>query len=188
MRVAVIPARGGSRRLPRKALRLFRGRPVIAWSIDAARACRLLDLVAVSTEDEEIAAIARAEGAAVIDRPEHLAKDEVGTQEVVRHALTVLPAEQTLCLYPCAPLVAPADLIRGWRALHVPGTAYAVPAGNWLADPGAFYWGWGWAFRDRAPLLGEHTVLIPIDERRAVDINTQEDWTQMEAMYEAINR
>lgn len=185
-RVCIIPARGGSQRLPRKALRTFAGKPILAHSIAAAQACRLCDVVAVSTDDEEIASAAQAYGATVIERPETLAQDHVGTQEVVRHALTVIPAEQALCIYPCAPMTAAADLMRGWRLLHAPGTAYAVPVGKWLSDPGQWYWGWAWAFAGRVPLLGEHTAMVAIDARRAVDVNTIEDWQAMELAYAAL--
>ncbi len=62
MRLAVIPARGGSKRIPRKNMRPFAGKPIIATSIDAARACGLFDQVVVSTDDEEIAEVAREPG------------------------------------------------------------------------------------------------------------------------------
>ena len=65
MRIAIIPARGGSKRIPRKNIRQFRGKPMIAWSIDAARASGLFDAIHVSTDDAEIADIALAYGATI---------------------------------------------------------------------------------------------------------------------------
>ncbi len=80
--LAIIPARGGSRRLPRKNVAEFRGRPIIEWTIDAARACRCFDRIVVSTEDADIAATARAAGAEVSDRPESLAADDASLIDV----------------------------------------------------------------------------------------------------------
>ncbi len=88
MIIAVIPARGGSKRIPRKNIRLFEGKPIIAWSIEAALNAGCFDRVIVSTDDEEIAAIAKAYGAEVpFMRPTTLADDYAGTAEVVRHVI-----------------------------------------------------------------------------------------------------
>ncbi len=86
-RLAVIPARGGSKRIPRKNIRPFAGRPIIAWSIDAAVASGCFDAVVVSTDDDEIAAVAEAHGALVpFRRPAKLADDHVGMRPVLFHA------------------------------------------------------------------------------------------------------
>jgi N-acylneuraminate cytidylyltransferase len=90
--IAVIPARGGSKGIPRKNLRLLGGRPLLAHTVEAARAARFVDVVAVSTEDAEIARVARDAGAEVIDRPAHLASDEAPTEPALLHAVDV--AEQ----------------------------------------------------------------------------------------------
>lgn len=90
MVVALIPARGGSKRLPGKNLKPFAGRPLIAYSIALARAIEVMDRCIVSTEDAAIAATARACGAEVIDRPMELAEDTATTASVARHALEEL--------------------------------------------------------------------------------------------------
>ena len=88
MKVAVIPARGGSKRIPGKNIRDFCGKPMIAWSIEAARASGCFDEVIVSTDDEKIAEVARQCGATVpFMRPEHLSDDYTGTLPVIRHAV-----------------------------------------------------------------------------------------------------
>ncbi len=88
MRLAVIPARGGSKRIPRKNIRDFCGKPMIAWSIEAARESDRFDRVIVSTDDPELAEVARAHGAEVpFFRPASLADDQVGTRPVLHHAL-----------------------------------------------------------------------------------------------------
>ncbi len=86
--IAVIPARGGSKRLPRKNIYPVFDRPMIAWAIETCQRSTHIDRVFVSTEDAEIASIAREYGAVVIDRPDTLASDEMPKMEVVRHADT----------------------------------------------------------------------------------------------------
>lgn len=81
-RIAFVPARGGSKRLPRKNILLFRGRPMLAWTIAVARESGLFDEIVVSTEDAEIAEIAKACGAATDARPAVLAEDSAGLSQV----------------------------------------------------------------------------------------------------------
>ncbi len=106
MRVAVIPARGGSKRIPRKNIRPFAGKPIIAWPIKAALSSGLFDQVVVSTDDAEIAEIARVAGALVpFMRPESLSDDYVDTKSVICHAISELkletePEVQVCCVYP----------------------------------------------------------------------------------------
>ena len=88
MVVAVIPARGGSKGLPGKNIRMLAGKPLLAYSIEAAKRCSLIDRVVVSTDDEGIAAVARKHGAEVpFLRPPELATDEATTESVLRHAV-----------------------------------------------------------------------------------------------------
>ena len=121
--LCVIPARGGSKRIPRKNVRPFGGRPMIAWSIDAARRSGCFARIVVSTDDEEIAAVARAHGAETpFMRPAALADDHAGTMAVMAHAVAALEAEgerpgRVCCLYATAPLVRPGDLARGRDAM-----------------------------------------------------------------------
>ncbi len=132
MRLAVIPARGGSKRIPRKNIRPFAGQPMIAWSIRAALDSGCFDRVIVSTDDAEIADVARAHGAEVpFVRPPELSDDHTGTIPVIAHA-TRWQAEHgpapalVCCLYATAPFVRPADLQAGLAALQAaPDAAYA---------------------------------------------------------------
>jgi N-acylneuraminate cytidylyltransferase len=110
--IALVPARGGSKRLPRKNVRRFAGHPLLAYSIAAARATPAIDGCFVSTDDGETAAIAREYGAAVIDRPEMLAGDLASSASVVVHALETLRAtgqrpDVVVLLQPTAPLRPP---------------------------------------------------------------------------------
>jgi pseudaminic acid cytidylyltransferase len=135
MMIAVIPARGGSKRIPRKNLRLFAGKPILAYSIDAAREARLFDRVVVSTDDAEIAATARAYGAeAPFSRPAELSDDFTGTHAVTAHALTTLVDRGELddtvacCLYPTAPFVTADDLRHGFELLERSGKSFVFAA------------------------------------------------------------
>lgn len=97
--IAVIPARGGSKRLPRKNVRMFRGAPMIAWTVRAAIESRVFERIVVSTEDDEVAVIAREENAEVVARPDALADDATRVVEVVGHALETLGASAgELCI------------------------------------------------------------------------------------------
>lgn len=131
MIVAVIPARGGSKRIPRKNIRPFAGKPIIAYSIAAARECGLFDRIIVSTDDEEIAGVARVFGAETpFRRPPELADDHIGTDPVTAHALTWLAdhgenADFACCIYATAPFVQAADLRRGYDALVGTGRSFA---------------------------------------------------------------
>lgn len=187
MRVAIIPARGGSRRIPRKNIRPFHGKPIIAYSIEAAQNSRIFDRVWVSTEDTEIAEVAIAHGAHVLYRPAALAKDEVGTQEVMQHAVVTLGVDDiACCIYPCAPLLTYQTLWRARDALldEKRHRAYVVPVGVWLRDPGQFYMGKADCFRHDIPLLGPDTALLPVDADTDCDINTEEDWARAEQLFE----
>lgn len=131
MRLAVIPARGGSKRIPRKNIRPFGGRPMIAWPIGAARESGCFDRIIVSTDDEEIAAVARAHGAEVpFRRPAELSDDHTGTIPVIAHAVAWQnaegdPASEVCCIYATAPFVGVADLRRGLSVLRESGADYA---------------------------------------------------------------
>lgn len=131
MNICVIPARGGSKRIPRKNIKLFAGQPMIAHSIRAAQASGVFERIVVSTDDAEIAEIARQQGAETpFVRPPELANDHAGTMEVVQHAIARLidlgaKPEHVCCLYATAPFVTGELICRGWAALQAGDHAYA---------------------------------------------------------------
>jgi len=128
---AIIPARGGSKRIPRKNIRQFHGRPMIAWTIDTAINSGLFSNVIVSTDDAEIAAIAQEHGAQVpFLRPADFSNDYATTQDVMRHAVTWLAKNQiesdfVCCLYATAPFLQAEDVVKGLRALQESTAEYA---------------------------------------------------------------
>ena len=133
MKLAVIPARGGSRRIPRKNIREFCGKPIIAWSIEAALASGCFDRVLVSTDDPEIAEVARAYGADVpFTRPAELSDDHTPTIPVIAHAIhwyeaNIVAVETACCIYATAPFCRGEDLREGQRMLEEGGTDYVFP-------------------------------------------------------------
>lgn len=137
MKLAVIPARGGSKRIPRKNIREFCGKPMLAWSIQAAFDSGCIDRVIVSTDDQEIADVARKFGAEVpFIRPAILADDYAGTTAVVQHVVQRLidegvDVEQTCCLYATAPFVTGDDLRRGLDLLNENKASFAFAVTNY---------------------------------------------------------
>ena len=131
MKIAVIPARGGSKRIPRKNIKLFCGKPMIAWSIEAARASGLFDYIVVSTDDAEIAEVAKVHGAEVpFMRPAALSDDHTGTSPVVAHVIEWYRArgqmpDPVCCIYATAPFVIAEDLQRGLQTLNDSGSDFA---------------------------------------------------------------
>jgi len=131
MRLAVIPARGGSKRIPRKNIKSFCGKPMIAWSIEAALQSGCFDQVIVSTDDGEIADVARQYGASVpFMRPAELSGDYTGTLPVIRHVIDwfnqqAKATEYVCCVYATAPFVQVDDIQRGLGILEKTGSDYA---------------------------------------------------------------
>jgi N-acylneuraminate cytidylyltransferase len=129
VKVAIIPARGGSKRIPRKNIRPFAGKPMIAHSIDCAVRSGVFDRIIVSTDDAQIAEVARGYGAEVpFVRPPELSNDHAGTTAVIAHAVDCLQrlgveVSAACCIYATAPFVRASDLQKALRVLE---------AGEWL--------------------------------------------------------
>lgn len=133
MNVAIIPARGGSKRIPRKNIKPFHGKPMIVWSIEAARKSGLFEKIIVSTDDAEISAIAKENGAEVpFFRPSSLADDHTPTVPVIAHAVSFLKEHGVFpgavcCIYPCAPFVLAKDLVDALNLLRESGASFSYP-------------------------------------------------------------
>lgn len=134
MNIAVIPARGGSRRIPRKNIKEFCGRPIIAWPILAAKESKLFDHVIVSTDDAEIADVARQFGAETpFVRPGEIADEYTGTTAVVAHATRWAlgagwPVSAVCCIYATASLVRADDLGKAFEMLSSGDWQFAFAA------------------------------------------------------------
>jgi len=191
-RYAIIPARGGSKRLPGKNIRPFLGKPIIAYAIETARQSGLFSSVYVSTDDSAIAEVAFSYGARVLNRPAHLADDKAGTPAVMQYHATefqLCRSSYLCCIHPTAVLMTVEDLHTGLTELKNFGADFAFGfADDPLRDTGSFYWGGTKAFASGDPWFGTGTLMIPIPPERACDINTIEDWSRAEAMYAALHR
>ena len=226
MRVAVIPARGGSKRIPRKNIREFAGKPVIAYSINSALQSGLFERVIVSTDDEEIAQVARDCGAEVpFIRPKELADDQTGTTEVIAHAVEFLQGQgaklsAVCCIYATAPFIRQEDLKEGLRVLEAGHWQYVFAATNFsfpifrsiqrndrgglemffpehfnarsqdlpdaLHDAGQFYWGRPQAWLDHVRIFADASTVVTIPHWRVQDIDTPEDWTRAQMMWQVM--
>jgi N-acylneuraminate cytidylyltransferase len=129
--IAVIPARGGSKRIPKKNIKLFGGRPILAYSIEAAKACGLFEKIIVSTDSDEIAEIASQFGAeSPFTRPPVLSDDFTGTNAVTKHAIEWLNERgasiaHACCIYATAPFLQARFLRQGFDLLQTSGRSFA---------------------------------------------------------------
>jgi pseudaminic acid cytidylyltransferase len=132
-RIAVIPARGGSKRIPRKNVKLFAGKPMISYAIRTALESRLFDHVVVSTDDDEIAEVARKCGAEVpFIRPRELADDDTATVPVIVHAINScndlgMDFDTVCCVYPCVPFLQVQDLVESSQLFTSSDAQFCVP-------------------------------------------------------------
>ena len=209
MPLCIIPARGGSKRIPRKNIKPFNGKPMIAHSIAAAQLSGCFSQIIVSTDDPEIAAIAQQYGASVpFTRPHELANDYATTGAVIAHAVQWMQqhgwqGNAACCLYATAPFVQPHDLQQGFAALTQECTDYAfsitsfpfpiqralkLHAGNQVAmfQPENFAvrsQDLAEAWLAQKPIFNSHSIGIKIPRHRVQDIDTPEDWIRAEILY-----
>jgi len=227
MNICVIPARGGSKRIPHKNIKKFNGKPIIAYSIDAAIKSNCFDKVIVSTDDKEIAEVAKNYGAIVpFIRPYKLSDDFVGTLPVVKHAVEFLNIDHSvdfvLCLYATAPFIQSDVIIKAYKQLIASKaefcfsvTSFPFPIQRAMKitnkkrlsmfqpesfnlrsqdleeayqDAGQFYWGMANSFLNEAMLFSEISSPYILPRYLVQDIDTSEDWTRAEVMYEVLNQ
>ncbi|WP_130537799.1 pseudaminic acid cytidylyltransferase [Thiomicrorhabdus indica] len=122
MKICVIPARGGSKRIPRKNIKEFAGKRMICYAIEAAKKANIFDEIYVSSESIEIQDIAEEAGISVIQRPEELADDHTTTNAVIAHAIEYLGSigkscDLVACIYPCVPFIRVEDLQEAYRII-----------------------------------------------------------------------
>ncbi len=225
--IAIIPSRGGSKRIPKKNIKDFHGKPLIAYSIEAAIKSKLFSKVIVSTDDEEIAKIAKKYGAVVpFLRPKELSDDFTGTGAVVNHALQYLKEQGEIydfvcTIYATAPFLDEKYLIEGFEKLKNSNAKNAFSCTSmpfpiqrtfkitndercemfWpenfskrsqdleeaFQDAGQFYWT-NLNIKSDEIIFGKDSIPIVLPRYLVQDIDTLEDWTRAEYMYEAIQR
>lgn len=227
--LAVVPARGGSKRIPRKNIKPFHGVPLLARTIATLLDSGQFGHVLVSTDDDEIADIAESAGAVVpFRRPPELADDHTPTAPVVTHAVTQAAAllgdesGHVCVVYPAAVFVDAEDVVAARRLLRDTGSDYAFTATTFAApiqralrrlpdgraellhpehrdtrsqdleehvhDAGQLYWGRREAWLAERPVLGGDSAVYVLPRWRVVDIDTPEDWTRAELLFELLDR
>ena len=122
MKIAIIPARGGSKRIINKNVKKFCGKPIIAYSIETAKKSKLFDRIIISTDNKKIAKIAKQYGGEVpFIRPKSLSGDYTGTAEVIAHAVNLIKEKYNTnikvvcCIYATAPFIQVKDLHKAWK-------------------------------------------------------------------------
>ncbi len=133
MKIAIIPARGGSKRIPRKNIKYFNGKPMISWAINVAQKSQLFDYIIVSTDDIEIKYISEQYGAIVpFIRPSNISDDNTPTVPVISHAVKEIDrlyqhVDYACCIYPCSPSLIESDLIKSFNLLKSTGEDFVYP-------------------------------------------------------------
>lgn len=185
--ICIIPARGGSTRIPGKNMKKFCGQPIIQYSINHANAFGMFSEIIVSTDDPDTMAYAARQGCRVHYRGKTFSADNMGTQEVAMNVIMderIQPTELVCVLYATSPLLDIEYLKAGMKELyHNHNIKYTYSTGMDGVDAGNFYWGEASSFLTHTPLEGnsEHIAMPP---NRVCDINTPEDWDFAVKMYE----
>lgn len=186
MNVCLIPARGGSKRIPRKNIRPFFGRPVLWYAVDLAQRSGLFDGVSVSTEDSEIGHLAHSYGAAWHHRSEATASDGATDYEVLREYSRSTRADYICYLYPVTPLLDVISLRQGYSMVLTGywNITYGVDMHG--VDAGAFYWVSVDALRDMTEeryYEKQDYGPVVLGQFQCHDCNTEEDWKVLAAKY-----
>lgn len=155
---AVIPARGGSKRIPRKNIRNFAGRPMISYAISLARRVNLFEKIIVSTDDHEIARIARLEGAEVpFLRPQNLSDDFTPTVPVIAHAIRESAESDDInavcCIYPATPFIDIEDIRNALELLERSSAHYCMAVAEYSSPI------------QRALLRDDSSRMMPLNEK-----------------------
>ena len=187
--ICIIPARSGSTRIPNKNIKLFHGKPIIAYSIENALNSKLFDDIYVSTDSGVASNIALSYGINVIVRPPELAVNEIGTQDVIRHAcihLGLANDDLVMGMYATCPLMPLNAIVEALAVLQSTNSPYCFTTNYKMEDIGALYWSRTWALKGGLP-LNLRAAKYPLDDCYCCDINTPEDWTRAEQMYEELD-
>lgn len=190
--LAIIPARGGSKRIPRKNLRNLLGKPLIAYTIEAAQKSKYINRVVVSTEDKEIVSVSEKFGAEVINRPKELSEDESQTIDAVLHALDFLKKKNyqpNICilLQPTSPLREPSDIDNAMNIFLENKCDLVVSFRKDKSPNGAIY-----IFTPKTILLNKDFyagVVLPyiMPDGKSIDIDEESDFKLVEKILENEN-
>ena len=182
--LAIIPARAGSKRLPGKNTRILGGKPMIIWTVEAARASKYIDLLLVTTNDREVIDCVRPLGVRVIHRPEELCGDKASSYDTIFHAIDLLPhMDYTMLLQPTSPLRTVEDIdgcVETCVSKNAPScitVTRSKPDAN-----GAVYIAWTTWLRETRLFDSGRVVTHLMPGERSVDIDTLEDFQRAESI------
>lgn len=186
--IGIITARGGSKRLPRKNIKTLSGKPMMAWTIDAANESKVLSKVYVSTEDEEIAHVAKQWGAEHLPRPKVLAQDNTLSIDVIVHAINELGLNNNdyiMLLQPTSPLRTSGDIRKCVAYLKSTKSENIVSTTNGTEKPnGAIYLNKVSSLLTTRTFYPEgKTTWYVMPEERSVDIDTEQDFQLAEYLF-----
>lgn len=176
--LAVVPARAGSKRCPRKNVLPYKRKPLVLWAVEVALDCRVIDKVVVSTDDPEVVElVTRMTKATVIDRPAELATDTATNEDVLRHALSLYPEfHWVILLQPTSPLRNSRDIDRTLREARHGGFDAACTYSESGKKNGAVYACTAEWLRSGKDFTNYYADPYFMDEARSLDINLPEDF------------
>ena len=182
--LAIIPARGGSKRVPRKNLRNLADKPMIQWTIDAAKASNFIDTLAVSTEDQAIISHCAGQQLQIVERPMELASDSANIYDAIFHAIDQFPPhDYTMLLHPTSPCRIADDIDECMELCdseHAPACITidkARPVAN-----GAVYVAWTTWLREFRNFDMGRVVAYEMPVNRSVDVDTMTDFAKAEQL------
>lgn len=182
--IAVIPARGGSVRIPRKNLRDIAGKPMIQWTIDAAKQSNFIDTIAVSTDDKAIIAHCAGQGLQIVERPMHLATDRASIYDAIFHAIDQFqPHDYTMLLQVTSPCRIADDIDECMELCdyeHAP-SCITIDKTRPVAN-GAVYVAWTSWLREFENFDGGRTAVYEMPVDRSVDVDTIDDFNRAERL------
>ena len=212
MNIAIIPARGKSKRIKNKNLKIFFGKPIISYAIKLALNSKIFKEVVVTTNDEKIIKISKKYGAKVFKRPEHLSKNSVPIIDVVSHAIKKieklnLKPSKVCCIFPISPMITKKILHKGFTILNKKKLNYVFPItkdtysnqnklfvlnekitknkkkSGVFFDAGQFYWGTVAAWKKKLNIFGNKSGIINLCSKKFIDVNNLADWKTLKKNY-----
>jgi len=180
--LAIIPARGGSKRLPKKNVRILRGKPLIFYTIDTANKSKYLDRVIVSTDDKKIAEISAKYGAEVIERPKKLARDDSPIIDAIFHVLNKIEADIVVLLQPTSPLRTAKDIDEAIN-LFIDNKCDSVISCSVDGPNGAIYISTPEILKKNKTFYAGKILIYPMPTERSVDIDTKRDFQKAFEFY-----
>jgi len=132
MKVGIILAKSFSKRIPNKNFKMFNGKPMIAWTIQAAKKSKIFDKIIISTDSKKNLPKLKKYNVDIIMRPKELSKEKCGIDEVMSYTLSAIKGEieHACCLFPCAPLMNPDDIIKGYKKIQTNKYLYVFAGSN----------------------------------------------------------